>query len=81
MLGHYRTSPLHWTGETPVFRNNTRKSPWSGISPQQLGELGGELSKVMVQAAADFMARKALDEANQAFQEVVDGKPDSHPSS
>lgn len=81
MPSHYRVSPLYPAKNRRVARQAGPKVPQPGMTPAELGRLGGELSKAMVQAAADFMARKALNEVGLAFQQALDQKPDSHPSS
>lgn len=46
---------------------------WAKLSPEEMGRIGGELSNVMVKAATEFVARKAVDEVEQAFQQTFEG--------
>lgn len=72
MYGHYKKSPLRIISEPDQFKFHlTGQDPWAGIPAADLGQMTGELSKVMVQAAADYVANKALDEAHRSFQKSI----------
>lgn len=72
MYGHYKKSPLRIMDEPDhVELRSKRRNPWAEVSAADLGQLGGELSRVMVQAAADYVANKALDEAHHSFQKSI----------
>lgn len=67
-----RDGKMSWTCPAPGARAGS-EGVWAKLSAEEMGLIGGELSNAMVKAATEFIARKAVDGVEQAFQKTIEG--------